>query len=82
MSKPVSIITDDTALTRKTLRLLDLHGIEYTTTPASSPGASEAVEAMGYKTTPVVRILRRDRLVTWNGYRPDLVTRFLVRERR
>ena len=77
----VNIITDDTPLTRKTLRLLDLHGITYTTAHITDPGAAEAVATMGYKTTPVVSIRKNGRPLTWNGYRPDLVAKLLVRGR-
>ncbi|MGL3805875.1 hypothetical protein ACSYDW_07220 [Paeniglutamicibacter sp. R2-26] len=77
----IHIITDDTALTRKTLRLLDLHGLEYTTQPVTDPGAAQAMADMGYRHTPAVRIIRRGRPLTWNGFRPDLIARFLLRGR-
>lgn len=77
----IHIITDDTALTRKTLRLLDLHGFEYTTMHITESGAPEAVAALGYKATPAVKIVRRGRPLTWNGFRPDLITKLLVRGR-
>ena len=73
----IEIITDDTNLTTKTLELLDAHNLDYYVTHHSIPEAQDCMEYHGYKNTPVVIL---DSGITWNGYRPDLIVKHLVRD--